>query len=229
MSANNEVSSLHIPQIEMKPSIFLNKTTMVCGNAGSGKTTLLSKIVKRMVDVQPSLNVLIMCSLYSAEFYRNIVSDNCIYVDTDIDSIIKCLYEFVEKPNALLVIEDNFATKLILVNKKDPKIMKKIFRIDKKDITTIITTFSDKGICSEYRSNVDNLIFTSPQSATVNFARSSNGYSKDDKAMAEKYINHIFPDIVPKTYENLVYLRDSKHPFYSSYIGMNDDESKESM
>lgn len=82
-------------------------------------------------------------------------------------------------------------------------------------ITIIISTHNDKAITPELRKNSRVSIFTRGASAICHFEKHTNGYSKNER----KKINTIVSDLFEcdnnenKTYQKLVYVRESTKPF----------------
>ena len=92
-------------------------------------------------------------------------------------------------------------------------------------ITTIITTQDDKEIDSELRKNSMINIFTTAQTATAAFERSSNSYPKHVKDRSKYCIEAIFKQEPgkPQHYQKLVYIQNLTDPFRYTIADLYDE------
>jgi hypothetical protein len=137
----------------------------------------------------------------------------------DLSDEDKTIIKYINLVPFALLIFDDFAPKFKLLNKKDPEIIKDIFYAARQyNIATMFLTQSDKEIASEYRINVMCSIFTTQQSAMLNFDKKSNGYPPNIKKRAELCVKAIFDNDSKasdgeKNYKKLVYIDGENDPF----------------
>jgi energy-coupling factor transporter ATP-binding protein EcfA2 len=127
-------------------------------------------------------------------------------------------------PNIMIILDD-CASKFKKICKQSST-MKEIFYEGRHYyITTIISTQDDKEIEPELRKNSRVSIFTSAQSATCNFEKTSNGYPKNQKLRAKIATEAVFEqdenDI--KHFQKLVYVQGEADPFRYTIADIYDD------
>ena len=127
-------------------------------------------------------------------------------------------------PNIMLILDD-CASKFKKLLKKSSA-MKEIFYEGRHYFfTTIISTQDDKEIDSELRKNNTVSIFTTAQSATSNFERTSNGYPKHERIKAKICVESVFKQDENDTehYQKLVYVQGDADPFKYTIANLYDD------
>jgi hypothetical protein len=127
-------------------------------------------------------------------------------------------------PNIMLILDDCASTFKKLYKKSSA--IKEIFYEGRHYfITTIISAQDDKEIDSELRKNTTVSVFTTAQSATSNFERSSNGYPKHEKNKAKTCIESVFKqqenDVTH--FQKLVYIQGDADPFKYTIADLYDD------
>jgi hypothetical protein len=127
-------------------------------------------------------------------------------------------------PNIMLILDD-CASKFKKLYKKSSAIKEIFYEGRHYFFTTLISSQDDKEIDSELRKNTTISIFTTAQSATSNFERTSNGYPKHEKLRAKHCIDAVFKqdenDL--KHYRKLVYIQNESMPFAYTISDLYDD------
>jgi hypothetical protein len=135
-----------------------------------------------------------------------------------------CCVNYLDfNPNVLLIYDDcaaNFKTWV----KESTSIKEMFYNGRHYYITQIITAQDDKEIDSALRKNALISIFTTQQSATANFERKSNSYSKSEIKKAELCIKKIFNDDNKVNFKKLVYLQNgTSSPFCYTIANIYED------
>jgi hypothetical protein len=127
-------------------------------------------------------------------------------------------------PHVLLVFDD-FASKFKKLYKMTTAIKEIFYEGRQSFITTIIKTQDDKEIDSELRKNSMVNIFTTAQTATAAFERTSNSYPKHVKERSKMAIETVFKqDIVKaKHHQKLVYIQNLTDPFRYTISDLYDE------
>lgn len=137
----------------------------------------------------------------------------------------KCVLSFLDfNPNILLILDD-CASKFKKLYKQSSAIKEIFYEGRHYFFTTIISSQDDKEIDSELRKNTSVSIFTTAQSATSNFERTSNGYPKHERLRAKLCIDAIFSqdeNSVPN-FQKLVYIQGSGDPFLYTIANIYDE------
>jgi len=127
-------------------------------------------------------------------------------------------------PNIMLILDD-CASKFKKLYKKSSAIKEIFYEGRHYFFTTIISTQDDKEVDSELRKNTTVSIFTTAQSATSNFERTSNGYPKHERNKAKTCIESVFKqqenDVTH--YQKLVYVQGESDPFRYTIADLYDD------
>jgi hypothetical protein len=127
-------------------------------------------------------------------------------------------------PNIMLILDD-CASKFKKLYKKSTAIKEIFYEGRHYFITTLISAQDDKEIDSELRKNTTVSVFTTAQSATSNFERSSNGYPKHEKNKAKTCIESVFKqqenDVTH--FQKLVYIQGEADPFKYTIADLYDD------
>lgn len=127
-------------------------------------------------------------------------------------------------PHVLLVLDD-CASKFKKLYKMTTAIKEIFYEGRQSFITTIITTQDDKEIDSELRKNSMINIFTTAQTATAAFERSSNSYPKHVKERSKLCIETVFKQDIKKAkhYQKLIYIQNLTDPFRYTIADLYDD------
>jgi hypothetical protein len=127
-------------------------------------------------------------------------------------------------PNIVLILDD-CASKFKMMAKKSTAIKEIFYEGRHYFITLIISAQDDKEIDSELRKNTTVSMFTTAQSATSNFERTSNGYPKHEKLMAKLCTDTIFKqDSNDLThFRKFVYIQNESNPFCYTIADLYDD------
>lgn len=127
-------------------------------------------------------------------------------------------------PHVLLIMDD-CASKFKKLYKMTTAIKEIFYEGRQYFITTIITTQDDKEIDSELRKNSMINIFTTAQTATAAFERSSNSYPKHVKDRSKYCIEAIFKQEPgkPQHYQKLVYIQNLTDPFRYTIADLYDE------
>jgi hypothetical protein len=127
-------------------------------------------------------------------------------------------------PNVMLILDDCAST-FKKMYKKSSAIKEIFYEGRHYFFTTIISSQDDKEIDSELRKNTTISVFTTAQSATSNFERTSNGYPKHEKMRAKTCIESVFKqdDNDLKHYQKLVYIQNESDPFRYTIADIRDD------
>lgn len=161
------------------------------------------------------------------KLYKTVIRHNKIALEkiSNLNSAQKGTLEFLDlNPNVMFILDDCASTFKKLYKKTTA--IKEIFYEGRwYHFTTIISAQDDKEIDSELRKNTTISIFTTAQSATSNFERSSNGYPKHEKLRAKTCTQAVFnqDDNDIKHYQKLVYLQGDSDPFRYTIADMYDD------
>ncbi len=128
-----------------------------------------------------------------------------------------CCVKFLDfQPHAMLIFDDCAAIFKKWV-KESPAIKEMIYTNRHIFLTIVATAQSDKEVDSELRDNALVSIFTTRESATLNFTRASNGYSKEQKTRSGLCIHEVFKLDYEghKHHKKLVYMmNDPLDPYY---------------
>ena len=127
-------------------------------------------------------------------------------------------------PNIMLILDD-CASIFKKMYKKSSAIKEIFYEGRHYFFTTIIASQDDKEIDSELRKNTTMSIFTTAQSATSNFERSSNGYPKHEKMRAKTCIETVFrqDENGSKHFQKLIYVQNESDPFRYTIADIHDD------
>ena len=127
-------------------------------------------------------------------------------------------------PHVLLVLDD-CASKFKKLYKMSTAIKEIFYEGRQSFITTIITTQDDKEIDSELRKNSMINIFTTAQTATAAFERTSNSYPKHVKERSKQCIETVFKQDISKAkhFQKLIYIQNLADPFRYTISDMYDD------
>ena len=133
----------------------------------------------------------------------------------DLDKLEWGAIEYLDfNPNVILILDD-CASKFKKMYKKSSAIKEIFYEGRHYFFTTIISSQDDKEIDSELRKNTSVSVFTTAQSATSNFERTSNGYPKHERLRAKACTEGVFKqdenDI--KHHQKLVYVQGEADPF----------------
>jgi hypothetical protein len=161
------------------------------------------------------------------KLYKTSIRHNKVSLEqrSDISKSEKSALSFLDfNPNVLLILDD-CASKFKKMYKKSSAIKEIFYEGRHYFITLIISSQDDKEIDSELRKNTTISIFTTAQSATSNFERSSNGYPKHEKTRAKLCTETVFKqdenDI--RHYQKLVYIQNQSDPFRYTIADVHDD------
>jgi hypothetical protein len=143
----------------------------------------------------------------------------------DLDKLEWGAIEYLDfNPNVILILDD-CASKFKKMYKKSSAIKEIFYEGRHYFFTTIISSQDDKEIDSELRKNTSVSVFTTAQSATSNFERTSNGYPKHERLRSKTCIEGVFKqdenDITH--YQKLVYLQGAPDPFKYTIADIYDD------
>ena len=72
---------------------------------------------------------------------------------------------------------------------------------------------SDKRLDAELRKNTFMSLFTSKSEAMAFFGRPANGFTLEEKKIAEAVVAVIFSEENQRDYKKLIYIKDSKSPW----------------
>jgi len=120
-------------------------------------------------------------------------------------------------PNAMLIFDD-CASFFKEWYKQTGDMFREIFYTNRwLHLTVVITTQDDKEISTEMRKTAMLLMFTNAQMAAANFDRTSNYYTKQEKARASLCIKAVFdqPKNEPLHHRKLVYIRGTSEFRYT--------------
>ena len=143
----------------------------------------------------------------------------------DLSKVEKAALNFLDfNPNIMLILDDCAST-FKKMYKKTSAIKEIFYEGRHYFFTTIISSHDDKEIDSELRKNTSMSIFTTAQSATSNFERTSNGYPKHEKIKSKLCIESIFKQDVNDlhNYQKLVYIQNETDPFRYTIADIHDD------
>jgi hypothetical protein len=143
----------------------------------------------------------------------------------DLDKLEWGAIEYLDfNPNVILILDD-CASKFKKMYKKSSAIKEIFYEGRHYFFTTIISSQDDKEIDSELRKNTSVNIFTTAQSATSNFERSSNGYPKHERLRAKTCTEGVFKqdenDV--KHHQKLVYVQGDADPFKYTIADIYDE------
>jgi hypothetical protein len=161
------------------------------------------------------------------KLYKNTIRSNKVELEQlkDLDKLEWGAIEYLDfNPNVILILDD-CASKFKKMCKKSTA-MKEIFYEGRHYFfTTIISSQDDKEIDSELRKNAFVSVFTTSQSATSNFERTSNGYPKHERIRAKSCTEGVFKqdENDTKHYQKLVYLQGVADPFKYTIADIYDD------
>lgn len=161
------------------------------------------------------------------KLYKTSIRHNKVALEqkSDLRKSEKAALSFLDfNPNVLLILDD-CASKFKKMYKKSSAIKEIFYEGRHYFITLIISSQDDKEIDSELRKNTTISIFTTAQSATSNFERSSNGYPKHEKLRAKLCTETVFKqdDNDIRHYQKLVYIQNQSDPFRYTIADVRDD------
>lgn len=161
------------------------------------------------------------------KLYKNCIRNNKVQLENN-NSLSKTergILSFLDfNPNIMLILDD-CASKFKKLYKQSTAIKEIFYEGRHYFFTTIISSQDDKEIDSELRKNTSISVFTTAQSATSNFERSSNGYPKHEKIKAKLCIDAVFSQDENSSthFQKLVYLQGSGEPFNYTIANIYDD------
>ena len=161
------------------------------------------------------------------KLYKTSIRHNKVSLEqrSDLNKSEKAALNFLDfNPNVLLILDD-CASKFKKMYKKSSAIKEIFYEGRHYFITLIISSQDDKEIDSELRKNTTISIFTTAQSATSNFDRTSNGYPKHEKIRAKLCTEIVFKqdDNDIRHYQKLVYIQNQSDPFRYTIADIHDD------
>lgn len=126
--------------------------------------------------------------------------------------------EYLQFNPRTLVIFDDAMTEVDKLIKKGHReenevIQNFFFRGRHDKITQFYTMQSDKRLDAELRKNTFMSLFTSKSEAMAFFGRPANGFTLEEKKIAESVVGTIFSEENQKEFKKIIYIKDSKSPW----------------
>jgi hypothetical protein len=161
------------------------------------------------------------------KLYKTTIRFNKVELEqrTDLDKLEWGAIEYLDfNPNVILILDD-CASKFKKMYKKSSAIKEIFYEGRHYFFTTIISSQDDKEIDSELRKNTSVSIFTTAQSATSNFERTSNGYPKHERLRAKTCTEGVFKqdENDTKHHQKLVYIQGDADPFKYTIADVYDE------
>jgi len=161
------------------------------------------------------------------KLYKTTIRGNKLDLESrsDLSQKEKVALAFLDfNPNVMLIFDDCASTFKKLYKKTTA--IKEIFYEGRHyNFTTIISAQDDKEIDSELRKNTGVSIFTTAQSVTACFSKTSNGFPKHERLRSDTCIETVFKqdenDI--KHYQKLAYVQNAPDPFRYTIADVYDD------
>jgi hypothetical protein len=120
-------------------------------------------------------------------------------------------------PRSLVIFDDAMTEVDKLIKKghrEENEVIQNFFFRGRHDkITQFYTMQSDKRLDAELRKNTFMSLFTSKSEAMAFFGRKANGFTLDEKKIAEAVIEVIFSEQNQRDFKKLIYIKDSKSPW----------------
>jgi hypothetical protein len=120
-------------------------------------------------------------------------------------------------PRTLVIFDDAMTEVDKLIKKghrEENEVIQNFFFRGRHDkITQFYTMQSDKRLDAELRKNTFMSLFTSKSEAMAFFGRKANGFTLEEKKIAEAVVDVIFSEVNQRDYKKLIYIKDSKSPW----------------